>query len=72
MVVEKAGAGNKVIPTLDDPVSVLPSIGPETLQKLMDIGATAAAKGHTVPFTRIATGMCPFALPFLPNPNFKP
>lgn len=57
VVVEKAGAGNKGTPMLDDPVNVLPGIGPETLQKLMDVGATAAAKGHSVPFGRISTGM---------------
>eukprot|EP00884_Botryococcus_braunii_P004322 jgi/Botrbrau1/13891/Bobra.0056s0120.1 len=55
VVVEKAGAGNKGTPMLDDPVNVLPGIGPETLQKLMDVGATAAAKGHSVPFARIST-----------------
>jgi hypothetical protein len=54
--VEKAGSGNTLNPMLDDPVKVLPGIGPETLGKLLDIGATATARGHVVPFSCISTG----------------
>ncbi len=57
VVVEKAGSGNKHAPMLDDPVKVIPGIGPETLVKLKDFGAMAKAKGHNIPFLRISTGM---------------
>jgi hypothetical protein len=56
VVVDKAGEGKAEKPLLDDPVHLLPGIGPETVNKLRDLAGQGRGEG-LIPFRSINTGV---------------
>lgn len=71
VVVDKAGEGKAEKPLLDDPVHLLPGIGPETVNKLKDLAGQTKDKEIHLPFDKIETGLPPHIFASASEANIK-